>query len=132
MYCGDGLQDTSREDESTPGTPTAYFSLSGMDPATFIGLLAALCTTVSYIPQLRKCRNTGQTGDLSLKMFLTLAVGIALWIVYGVAQSDVVIILANTVSLCLLCAILFYKMRQLRREGLSLRQSGGTPARASD
>jgi len=30
------------------------------------GGVAALCTTVSYFPQLKKCWQTGETGDLSL------------------------------------------------------------------
>ena len=42
-----------------------------------------MCTTASYIPQLRKCWNTGETGDLSLKMLLLLTCGLGLWIVYG-------------------------------------------------
>jgi hypothetical protein len=50
---------------------------------TVVGLLAAFCTTVSYIPQLKKCWDTGSADDLSLKMFSILAAGIALWIVYG-------------------------------------------------
>lgn len=47
---------------------------------TLIGAAAAFCTTVSYVPQLRKCWTTGETGDLSLKMLL-LAAGLSLWIV---------------------------------------------------
>lgn len=83
---------------------------------TLIGLVAAFCTTVSYIPQLKKIWDTGETGDISLKMFLILAGGIALWIVYGVLQHDAVIILANSVSLSLLAAILFFKVRALMEE----------------
>lgn len=78
---------------------------------TVIGSLAAFCTTVSYLPQVRKCWTTGKADDLSLKMFLTLAVGIALWVVYGVMRSDFVIVAANTVSLCLLSIILYFKLR---------------------
>jgi len=85
-----------------------------MNFTTAIGLLAAFCTTVSYVPQLKKCWQTGSAGDLSLKMFLTLALGIALWIVYGVLQSDIVIILANSVSLLLLLGILVFKIREKR------------------
>ena len=50
---------------------------------TIIGLCAAVCTTVSYIPQLKKCWDTGESDDLSLRMLLVLTAGIALWIVYG-------------------------------------------------
>jgi MtN3 and saliva related transmembrane protein len=86
-----------------------------MTLATLIGLVAALCTTISYIPQLKKIRDTGETEDISLKMFLILAAGIALWVVYGVLQGDVVIILANSVSLMFLAAILFFKLRNMSR-----------------
>lgn len=80
---------------------------------TLIGLAAALCTTLSYVPQLRKCWRTGKATDLSLTMFATLATGVALWIVYGILQSDPVIILANVASLSLLLSILFFKCREL-------------------
>ena len=81
--------------------------------ATVIGLMAAFCTTLSYIPQLKKCWETGSTEDISLKMFLILTAGVALWVVYGVFQRDAVIILANSVSLLLLCGILFFKLREM-------------------
>ena len=83
---------------------------------TAIGLLAALCTTVSYLPQVKKCWETGKTGDLSLRMFSILAAGIGLWIVYGVLQRDGVIIIANSVSLALLAVILYFKLRERRAE----------------
>lgn len=78
---------------------------------TAIGTLAAICTTVSYAPQIRKCWKTGQADDLSLRMFLLLAVGIALWIVYGFLRADKVIIIANSISLCFLAIILYFKVR---------------------
>jgi MtN3 and saliva related transmembrane protein len=89
---------------------------SAMSLVTLIGLVAAFCTTVSYIPQLKKIWDTGETEDISLKMFLILTAGIALWVVYGVMQGDVVIILANCVSLLLLAAILSFKLRPRLRK----------------
>jgi MtN3 and saliva related transmembrane protein len=83
-----------------------------MDFTTLIGLVAAFCTTVSYYPQLKKCWETGSAGDLSLKTFLTLATGVALWVVYGVLKSDLVIMIANAVSLALLFGILYFKLRE--------------------
>src|SRR5215211_2963592 len=84
-----------------------------MNLTTVIGLAAAVCTTASYVPQLRKCWETGSAGDLSLKMFLVLATGISLWIAYGTLQRDVVIIRANTVSLCLRAGIVYFKLRNV-------------------
>lgn len=88
-----------------------------MTLATLIGLVAAFCTTISYVPQIKKIWTTGETHDISLKMFLILAAGIALWIVYGILQRDAVIILANSVSLAFLAAILFFKVRDVIRGG---------------
>jgi MtN3 and saliva related transmembrane protein len=85
-----------------------------MNFPTLIGLAAAFCTTISYLPQLKKCWDTGSAGDLSLKMFSILATGIALWVVYGWLKADLMIIVANTVSLILLMGILWFKLRERR------------------
>ena len=83
--------------------------------ATLIGLVAAFCTTISYVPQIRKIRASGETHDISLRMFLILATGIALWVIYGVLQGDAIIVLANSVSLAFLATILFFKLRNVTR-----------------
>jgi MtN3 and saliva related transmembrane protein len=82
-----------------------------MDHITAVGGVAAFCTTASYFPQLRKCWQTGQSDDLSLRMLLVLWLGVALWIIYGILKADWIIITANSVSLALLCGILFFKLR---------------------
>lgn len=69
------------------------------DLTTIIGVLAAICTTASYFPQLKKSWESGETGDLSLKMILFLMAGLGLWVVYGVLRTDVVIIVANCIGL---------------------------------
>jgi MtN3 and saliva related transmembrane protein len=79
---------------------------------TAVGLIAAFCTTISYFPQLKKCWQTGSAGDLSLRMFLILAIGVATWVIYGFLQRDIVIVIANSVSLCMLLGILFFKLRE--------------------
>lgn len=82
-----------------------------MDATTAIGLGAAFCTTISYFPQLKKCWETGKAEDLSLKMFVILAGGIALWVVYGFLRSDPVIVIANAISLLFLSGILYFRLR---------------------
>ena len=57
--------------------------MSAMDIDMLIGGAAALLTTASNVPQLKKCWETRSAGDLSLKMLLALASGVALWIAYG-------------------------------------------------
>ena len=86
-----------------------------MDFTTTIGLFAAFCTTTSYYPQLKKCWQTGSAGDLSLRTFMTLGLGVALWVAYGFLKADIVIIIANAVSLVLLAGILYFKLRERSR-----------------
>jgi MtN3 and saliva related transmembrane protein len=81
---------------------------------TVIGLAAAVCTTAANLPQLKKAWTTGQTDDLSLKTLLLFGCGLVLWVVYGVLKEDVVIVLANGISLALLAALLYLKLLQTR------------------
>jgi MtN3 and saliva related transmembrane protein len=80
--------------------------------ATVIGLAAAVCTTGAILPQLKKAWTTGETDDISLKTLLLFACGLGLWVVYGVLQKDIIIILANGVGLALLAALMYLKLRQ--------------------
>jgi MtN3 and saliva related transmembrane protein len=82
--------------------------------ATVVGLAAAICTTGANLPQLKKAWSTGQTDDISLNMLLVLSCGLALWVVYGVLKGDIVIILANGISLTLIGGLLYLKMLQTR------------------
>jgi MtN3 and saliva related transmembrane protein len=82
--------------------------------ATVIGLAAAVCTTTANLPQLKKAWTTGQTDDISLKTLLLFGCGLVLWVVYGILKEDIVIILANGISLAVLAALLFLKLLQTR------------------
>ena len=84
--------------------------------ATIIGLSAAACTTAANLPQLKKAWVTGETDDLSLKTLLLFGSGLTLWIIYGVLQKDIVIVLANGLSLMILCALLYLKMMQPKQD----------------
>ncbi|MEK7287614.1 MAG: SemiSWEET transporter [Elusimicrobiota bacterium] len=82
-----------------------------MDSLTLLGLAAACCTSASYFPQVIKSWRTGKTKDISLLMYLLLAVGIILWLVYGILRRDTALIFANSVSLVATFIILFLKAR---------------------
>lgn len=79
---------------------------------TVIGLAAAVCTTAANWPQLKKAWTTSQTDDISLKMLLLLTCGLALWVVYGVLKDDIIILLANGISLALVVGLLVLKLQK--------------------
>jgi MtN3 and saliva related transmembrane protein len=78
---------------------------------TAIGLLAGFCTTVSFLPQVRKTWRTRSTEDISLGMFLVFTIGCALWLLYGVLTHNIAIILPNAVTIVLSAVILACKLR---------------------
>jgi MtN3 and saliva related transmembrane protein len=45
-----------------------------------------------------------------MKMLLVLAAGLSLWVTYGVLQKDIVIVLANAISLALISGLVYLKL----------------------
>ena len=82
-----------------------------MDSITSIGLAAATLTTAAFVPQVVRAWRTRSTNDISLPMFLILALGITLWLIYGALIRDLPLIAANLATLVLVLAILFLKLR---------------------
>ena len=80
----------------------------------WIGIAAAVLTSLSYIPQVQKAWPRGSTSDLSLKMLLVLTTGLLLWVGYGVLKGDLVIVAANSVGAALSGTVLAFKLRDLR------------------
>jgi MtN3 and saliva related transmembrane protein len=78
---------------------------------TFLGLLAAALTSLSYIPQVKKALPRGATRDLSFKTLGILATGLGLWIAYGAVQGDWVIVIANVIGFLLVATLLVLKRR---------------------
>ena len=69
-----------------------------MNPTT-IGLIAGTLTSVAAIPQLVKTVRTRHARDISIWQPLLLAIGVALWLIYGILINDMPLILANLIPL---------------------------------
>ncbi|NQY42408.1 MAG: SemiSWEET transporter [Legionellales bacterium] len=76
-----------------------------------IGYLAAICTTISFLPQVIYCFKTRSTGDISLSMYSVFNVGISLWLIYGISLGDYPMIIANTITLFFTVPILMLKCK---------------------
>ena len=81
------------------------------DWTTLIGLIAALCTTGSLLPQVIKILRSKKTKDVSLLMYAILSAGLFLWLIYGLILKDFPLILANSISLTLSVCVLILKIR---------------------
>ena len=78
------------------------------DQNELIGFIAAVCTTLAFLPQVIKVWKTKQTKDLSLRMYTVMFIGICLWFVYGLRINSLSIILANVVTGFLVFTIMVY------------------------
>lgn len=76
-----------------------------------IGYLAAICTTIAFIPQAIKVYKSKHTKDISMGMFLLMNAGLIFWLIYGVIIFSYPIILANAITIIFALYILFMKIK---------------------
>ena len=76
-----------------------------------IGLVAAMLTTLSFLPQTLLVLRTGQTDGISLCMYALFTTGVAGWLVYGLLVGSLPITLANAITLGFAATILILKVR---------------------
>lgn len=82
-----------------------------MSIATPVGLAAALFTTSAFVPQVVRAWRTRSTRDLSYGTFVTYAVGLSMWLTYGMMIGDVPLMLSNGTTLLLALTIIGLKAR---------------------
>lgn len=75
------------------------------------GFIGAFLTTLSFVPQAWLVLRTGKTEGISWAMYALFTIGVAAWLVYGVLENALPIILANTITLGLASLILAMKSR---------------------
>jgi MtN3 and saliva related transmembrane protein len=82
-----------------------------MKLVTIIGLVAAACTTISFLPQAIRIIKIRETRDISLMTYVLLEAGIFLWLVYGILIANFPITLANGITLVFTTIILALKIK---------------------
>lgn len=84
-----------------------------MDPlfVNLVGGSAATLTTICWLPQAFKILRTQDTAAISLLTYSVFAVGLVLWLCYGILLGSWPIIGANTVTLVPVIAIILLKLR---------------------
>ena len=82
-----------------------------MPALEILGFVAAILTTLCWLPQAVKTIRTKETRSLSLLAQSALTVGVVLWLAYGLLIGNAPIILSNAISLVLVTTILALKLR---------------------
>jgi MtN3 and saliva related transmembrane protein len=89
-----------------------------MDPHTLTQLLgysAATLTTLSFVPQALHTFRSGEVAGISVGMYSIFTVGVAMWLVYGMALGEWPIVIANAITFALAAGILGMTVRARRR-----------------
>ena len=75
------------------------------------GVGAALCSMISFIPQLMKLIRERDASGVSLRMYMVMVAGFLLWIAYGAASKAWLLAASNVINLILTASILVMKLR---------------------
>src|SRR5713226_1745327 len=87
--------------------------MTAMSWPMLTGVVAALCTTLAFLPQLFKMKKQGPT-ELSMAMLAMYLVGLGLWLVYGLMVGAVPVIAANAASMIIVSTVTFRNVAALR------------------
>ncbi|NWG87968.1 MAG: SemiSWEET transporter [Hydrogenophilaceae bacterium] len=85
--------------------------------AELIGYPAAILTTAAFVPQAWRSWRTRDLSGISLPMYLLFTLGVACWLLYGLAIASLPVVLANAITLALAGVVLWLKLRELRQPG---------------
>ncbi|MBU6391224.1 MAG: hypothetical protein KGJ87_00470 [Planctomycetota bacterium] len=77
---------------------------------SIMGTIAAICTTVGFIPQIVRGVKTRELKDVSPMMLTLLLIGGSLWLVYGIHLKNPIIALANGFTLSFVIALLLLRI----------------------
>jgi MtN3 and saliva related transmembrane protein len=76
-----------------------------------VGTGAAILTTLCWVPQTLKVIRDRETKAISFPGMSLCAVGLFLWLVYGLAISDLPLIGSSAVTFAMMMTILAFKIR---------------------
>jgi len=83
-----------------------------MDSTTIeiLGLIAGAITSIGYLPQIYKGYKTKKLNDVSYYMPGILALGMILWLIYGIILNAIAVIIANIFGVT--CSLLLITLKK--------------------
>jgi MtN3 and saliva related transmembrane protein len=75
------------------------------------GYVAAVLTTLAFVPQALTTIRSRDTRSISLGMYVVFTIGLGFWMAYGIVLHSWPMILSNAVTLGLSSTILALKLR---------------------
>ena len=76
-----------------------------------IGSVAAILTTICWLPQTIKIFKSQDAQSISLSSQLTFGAGVIFWLIYGILLSSKPIIFSNAATLSQVTLIIYLKLK---------------------
>ena len=92
------------------------FSQGIMDSIELIGLLGALLSSITFIPQVVRTWQIKSAGDLSMGMLLIVFTSTIVWLIYGFALNLLPVIIANGIIFLLSLLLIYFKIKYKRNK----------------
>jgi len=112
--CGDYLSIPARivfQRFASPSSCRIEFTMSlAIHTVNWVGIVAGTLTTTAFLPQAIQILRSRQTKNISLTMYVMSALGVAIWIYYGLKIESPPLIIFNVINLVLILSILFAKL----------------------
>lgn len=81
-----------------------------------IGYIAALLTTLAFLPQALHSWQSRDLSGISLPMYALFTTGVALWFIYGIAIQSWPVIVANAITFVFAVLVLILKFMHIRKK----------------
>ena len=78
---------------------------------TVLGMVAGVCTTGCFVPQVVKIWREGDTEAISTRMYVVSVAAFGLWMAHGILIASAPVIIFNALNVLLTATILVLKMR---------------------
>ncbi len=75
-----------------------------------LGLIGALLSSLTFVPQVIRAWKTKRIGDLSLNMMVIVFISTIIWLIYGFALQLWPVILANVIISLLSVTLIYFKL----------------------
>lgn len=85
-----------------------------------LGSVAAVLTTISFLPQAVQVVRTRNTAGISLAMYALFTAGVVMWAIYGAIIGSAPVLVANIVTFSFAAVILVMKLREPRGGSLGV------------
>lgn len=76
-----------------------------------IGTIAAILTTLSFLPQAIRVIKTKDTSGISLVMYTMFVTGVLCWLIHAILIQELNLLFANAITFVFASIILYYKIK---------------------